>query len=1061
MKARKQFTKRVLSIVLSFVLMLACVPFVYAMDAGEDFTITATDSATVLVEGTDYTYTDGVLTVSTSTPVTIGMANGVSTTADVIVTDSTNGAVNITFNGISIDTEEHNAIELKGQNQTTFVFSGTNAIISAYSGIEMEKTPLEITSFNSGYLSIKDIKFGITSTAYTAGATLKISGNIGIDIQNCSSHAIFNKENSVSISGTPNIYISANEYALYGIGVDISGGDFTIYNNDGYAICSGGSQPLTLSGNADLHIKNADSGIYASKSKLTITDSVKLKVYGGSNDNRTAGIKEYALNSADLLIEKNAFVDLFCQEDAIACDVTNITDDAQVYIDIKCERDYSQSAISFDETLNIQDRAVVDIDVLSGSKIYGLYDLSGTVNISGSAYVSIDGAYRSVYADYLNLSNNASLTIENDLNYAVYGVTTISDSATLTAASLEKKVLYDSFTVKPAQDKVYMVQTGASVEEAETEYYTEETTESEKSTWRYFSAKIIDGIPVNNIGTDKEITYDGNAIDLRTLFTVDENAGAASWWIVEATGAGSLDTQNPWEYEITEVGTFKVMLRTQANGVYAAGEATATLTVKKGTGTGTVSVANWIYGDTANTPQIRSDTHDNIHVTCFYESTDGKDYASSAVPTNAGSYKLTVTFGENNLYDVYTAETTFTIGKKELTASVTGTAIKNYDGTTSVPADNSLGIILDGVVINDDISATAVYAYDNADAGTTRVNATDITLIGAAKENYKLASATASGNVGKIAPKNLEEVNITLGEALLYNGKEQTQSIEVGGLDGLTVTYIVSGDKATAVGVYELTVTGVDNFSGNKTIRYTVAPDTSKIQGVTTDNVTSDNKKDIETLKDSLVNAELKLATEEEKNKVQEIIDKCDELLATLESTGNSINTENIEKVKDVTSENVTPENKTDLEKAKADLEKALENNGDNYTDNEKKSINDEMKRIDDALKVIKNIEAVEELIDKLPETITKNDGAAIKTADDAYNALSDYEKSLVNEEAKKALDDAKATFAELSKPVDAGSPNTGDNSNLWLWLAFLFVSGTGIFGVILCHKKNTERTSQ
>ena len=114
---------------------------------------------------------------------------------------------------------------------------------------------------------------------------------------------------------------------------------------------------------------------------------------------------------------------------------------------------------------------------------------------------------------------------------------------------------------------------------------------------------------------------------------------------------------------------------------------------------------------------------------------------------------------------------------------------------------------------------------------------------------------------------------------------------------------------------------------------------------------------------------------------------------------------------------------------------------------------------IDDALEVIGKVEAVEKVISKLPavDTVKPDDEEAIKAitdAQNAYNALSDYEKSLVDEDAKKALDDAKAALAELNKPTDPNSPQTGDNSNLWLWFALLFVSGAGVFGITLNERK-------
>lgn len=63
--------------------------------------------------------------------------------------------------------------------------------------------------------------------------------------------------------------------------------------------------------------------------------------------------------------------------------------------------------------------------------------------------------------------------------------------------------------------------------------------------------------------------------------------------------------------------------------------------------------------------------------------------------------------------------------------------------------------------------------------------------------------------------------------------------------------------------------------------------------------------------------------------------------------------TANTEKVKDITKDNVKPENKTDLEKAKEDLEKALEDNKDKYTDEQKKDIQADIDRIDEALKAL------------------------------------------------------------------------------------------------------------
>ncbi len=155
----------------------------------------------------------------------------------------------------------------------------------------------------------------------------------------------------------------------------------------------------------------------------------------------------------------------------------------------------------------------------------------------------------------------------------------------------------------------------------------------------------------------------------------------------------------------------------------------------------------------------------------------------------------------------------------------------------------------------------------------------------------------------------------------------------------------------------------------------------------------------------------------------------------------------------------VKPEDKTDLEDTKKQLEDMQDD--DSYTEDDKKAIQDAIDDINDALEVIGNVDDVEKLIDKLPDTIKKEDEAAIKAADDAYNALSDYEKSLVDEGAKKALDDAKAALAELKKPVTDpdksvvhGSAKTGDNSHIALWLVLFFISGGTLLAITIYNRK-------
>lgn len=152
----------------------------------------------------------------------------------------------------------------------------------------------------------------------------------------------------------------------------------------------------------------------------------------------------------------------------------------------------------------------------------------------------------------------------------------------------------------------------------------------------------------------------------------------------------------------------------------------------------------------------------------------------------------------------------------------------------------------------------------------------------------------------------------------------------------------------------------------------------------------------------------------------------------------------------------VKPEDKTELVDTKAKLEEELKD--DSYNEDDRKDIQGAIDNIDAALEVIGNVEEVEKLIDKLPDTVKKDDEAAIKAADGAYNALTDYEKSLVGEDAKKALAKAKADLLEMSKPTDVHYPATRDNSNLWFWFALLFISGGTVITLTEVNRKKTAK---
>ena len=368
-------------------------------------------------------------------------------------------------------------------------------------------------------------------------------------------------------------------------------------------------------------------------------------------------------------------------------------------------------------------------------------------------------------------------------------------------------------------------------------------------------------------------------------------------------------------------------------------------------------------------------------------------------------------------------------------------------------------------------------------------------------------------------------------------------------IDSITLNGETAGNEIALEGDKEVTCTiiATDKAGNETTVTVTMKPikELAKAtENLGNDNVTSADApalKELVEILDELI-ADPDTSDDGEKETLEQHKTIAESLLETIEAAAEATDTENVGKIENVTPENVTPENKTDLEGAKADLEKALEDNGSNYTEDEKKAIEDEIKRIDEALEVIGNVEAVEDKIDKLPavDTVKPDDEETIKAITDAqtaYDALSDYEKSLVDEATKANLDklvaalvaydivegdgsswtedsDHNITFVVNGlfskfvgikidgKDVDkanyevkagstiitlkasyldtlavgehtitvvytdgstdgtfnvhakANSPATGDNSNMFLWIAFLFISGGAVITLTVVDRK-------
>ena len=125
------------------------------------------------------------------------------------------------------------------------------------------------------------------------------------------------------------------------------------------------------------------------------------------------------------------------------------------------------------------------------------------------------------------------------------------------------------------------------------------------------------------------------------------------------------------------------------------------------------------------------------------------------------------------------------------------------------------------VVTVDGIEGALVKGTDFGITGNTGTDAGDYTMTIIGSGNY-IGRKDVSWS---IAPKDIEDAKITLGDSLTYNFEEQTQTIASVTVDGLNVpTYTVIGNTGTDAKDYTLTVVADGNFTGTQTAKWKIAP---------------------------------------------------------------------------------------------------------------------------------------------------------------------------------------------------------------------------------------------
>ncbi len=413
---------------------------------------------------------------------------------------------------------------------------------------------------------------------------------------------------------------------------------------------------------------------------------------------------------------------------------------------------------------------------------------------------------------------------------------------------------------------------------------------------------------------------------------------------------------------------------------------------------------------------------------------------------------------------------------------------------------NKIAVMMDGGMLN--ISGgtirgdSAFYVFSGEQAGTT-VNLSGCTVYGAVEENgsakinvgenvkfpegyqgyrsfidrmlkggYALYDAQTSLPAdmgtnpedikGDLITKTLDlshaEVRFA-SEGEIYDGNEHKPALSVlfGGLTLGEELYSVSYEGGFVnIGSYKVVVTPAENSSavGSTSAYFTILPDSGLIESITKENVTSSDEDAVREVLESIKEADLTNVSDEMKEELQKISEKCEELINVVEEVQkkgqeigevlNGLKPENVtpedeEAVKDVISKldelisgtNITPEEKAELEEAKKDAEEIIKEIGvqkevikakeeaekdlqdgvkpEEYRDSEKAQIG---KILSDAKEALKKATTTEEVEKIVSETKAKLD--ALKT-----------DSELKAEELVKTKEEAAEAVADMVDPEE------------------------------------------
>lgn len=268
----------------------------------------------------------------------------------------------------------------------------------------------------------------------------------------------------------------------------------------------------------------------------------------------------------------------------------------------------------------------------------------------------------------------------------------------------------------------------------------------------------------------------------------------------------------------TDAGSYTVTVTGQGNYT---GSVTCTYTIKQANGSGSVTMADYTYGDKAPAPVPTSATNDVDKVSYTYTGRDGTTYAESeTAPTDAGSYTVTARFEESTNATACTATANFTVHPKGLVAN--DFTLSNtefiYSGSEQKPTVSP---------VTEGTDYTVKYPDKSTNAGSYTVTVTGKgNYTGTVELSYKINPAVYTLPTGAKIVTELSEYPLSIygGQPLSHIGLKATglpEGAQFGWKAGDTKLATSAGDPVS----YDVTVDPNDpNYSaGTTTVSVTLA----------------------------------------------------------------------------------------------------------------------------------------------------------------------------------------------------------------------------------------------